>query len=282
MENALEGLKNGCASGLASGCVKTLLQPFDTIKTVQQFSSESLNFFTAGRLLLKRNGVGALYSGLGVSLVGAMPSIGIYFGIYQYCRGKLDQSPRLSPLGSIALSAGIGNFVASFFRVPYEIVKQRLQAGVYPDTATALRIMYADGGVGAFFGRGGIATQLARDVPYAMVTLMVYESLQTAARRRAAARGAAKPSHLETMLIGAIAGGVGTLATNPMDVVKTRMMTAPHLYASAWDAAVVTLRADGARAFARGATPRLLHKVPANGLFFAAYELFRTLLGVRR
>ena len=37
--NAIEGLKNGLASGLAAACVKAVLQPFDTMKTVQQFST---------------------------------------------------------------------------------------------------------------------------------------------------------------------------------------------------------------------------------------------------
>lgn len=37
--NAVDGLKNGLASGLAAAVVKTILQPFDTMKTVQQFST---------------------------------------------------------------------------------------------------------------------------------------------------------------------------------------------------------------------------------------------------
>lgn len=37
--NAVDGLKNGVASGLAAAVVKTVLQPFDTMKTVQQFST---------------------------------------------------------------------------------------------------------------------------------------------------------------------------------------------------------------------------------------------------
>ena len=41
------------------------------------------------------------------------------------------------------------------------------------------------------------------------------------------------------------------------------------------------LRAEGPRAFFKGVTPRLLHKIPANGLFFLWYEVFRTLLGVQ-
>lgn len=36
---AVEGVKNGFASGLAAAVVKTILQPFDTMKTVQQFST---------------------------------------------------------------------------------------------------------------------------------------------------------------------------------------------------------------------------------------------------
>jgi Mitochondrial carrier protein len=110
--DAVDGIKQGIASGLASCCVKTLLQPLDTIKTVQQFSAESLNFFEAGRLLLARSGVTALYSGLGVTLLGAAPSMAIYFGIYGCCRRKFDSLPQLSRTASIALSAGIGNFVA--------------------------------------------------------------------------------------------------------------------------------------------------------------------------
>lgn len=39
LSNAVEGVKNGLASGLAAACVKTVLQPFDTLKTVQQFST---------------------------------------------------------------------------------------------------------------------------------------------------------------------------------------------------------------------------------------------------
>lgn len=35
-----DGIRNGCASGLAAACAKLLLQPFDTVKTVQQVGGE--------------------------------------------------------------------------------------------------------------------------------------------------------------------------------------------------------------------------------------------------
>jgi len=37
-------------------------------------------------------------------------------------------------LAGVAASAGIGNTVAAVFRVPHEVVKQRLQAGMYENT----------------------------------------------------------------------------------------------------------------------------------------------------
>ena len=54
----LSGLKNSLASGLAAGCSKLLLAPFDTIKTLQQASLVSgeapLNLSKAAQEILKR------------------------------------------------------------------------------------------------------------------------------------------------------------------------------------------------------------------------------------
>lgn len=91
--------------------------------------------------------------------------------------------------------------------------------------------------------------QWARDIPYAMVTLLVYETLQKAAARRKGPPGSkdkqAKANPLENMVIGAIAGGMGSLVTNPMDMIKTRMMTSPELYAGPMDAAWKALSKEG-------------------------------------
>lgn len=111
------------------------------------------------------------------------------------------------------------------------------------------RTRRSQGGMMGFFGKGGLKTQWARDIPYAMVTLLVYETLQKAAARRKGPPGSkhkeAKANPLENMVIGAIAGGMGSLVTNPMDMVKTRMMTSPELYAGPMDAAWQALSKEG-------------------------------------
>jgi hypothetical protein len=65
-------------------------------------------------------------AGIGVAMVGAMPSVGLYFGIYSFCKRTFrewdpeanDQRQTLY----IALSAAIGNTIASASRVPYEVL----------------------------------------------------------------------------------------------------------------------------------------------------------------
>ena len=59
-----EGLKNTLASGLAAACSKTILAPFDTIKTVQQdvTGGMSLSLIQAVKKICRRDGgIGNLY-----------------------------------------------------------------------------------------------------------------------------------------------------------------------------------------------------------------------------
>ena len=166
--------------------------------------------------------------------------------------------------------------MASFTRVPFEVVKQELQVGTHPSTWAALSSMARAGGVRAFFPTGGISIQMVRDIPYAIFTLLAYESL----RDHWVTRSANPSAPWRDMTAGALAGGWGSYLTNPMDVVKTRIQTDGELYrGSVVRCARMTFEEGGARAFLRGSVPRLMHKVPANGAFFICYEFFRRVLG---
>lgn len=113
------------------------------------------------------------------------------------------------------------------------------------------------GGLKGFFGKGGLKTQWARDIPYAMITLLIYETIQNAAaRRREPGPKQKKGSALENMVIGAVAGGMGSLATNPMDMIKTRMMTTPERYTGPMDVVWTALRAEGPQVWHHTGIPR--------------------------
>lgn len=206
----LDGLKSGLASAMAAACVKTLLQPIDAIKTTQQYyhstSRGALSVAGACREIFRLGGLGKFYAGLGVTVIGAMPGVSLYFGVYQYCKKRLRADTAWGashPRAAVALSAAVGNTVASFSRVPYECLKQKLQLGVYATTWEAL-VAATKSPMALLFPKGGVAIQMIRDVPYAVATLVVYETLQ------GAFAGSAKE---RDFVLGGLAGGFGSWVT---------------------------------------------------------------------
>lgn len=294
-----DGVKDGLASGLAAAVVKVILQPLDTIKTVQQAQKLGLDPITAIRKVVERSGVGGLWAGVTVTVLGSSPSVAVYFGAYSSCKKYLTSvMPDNLYLVAVALAASIGNTFASFFRVPYEVIKQRMQNGEHSSTMEAIwHSLKYEGPLGLFTG-GKLYSQILRDVPYAIVTLVSYEILQKlAARHREESMraekvksGVVKPrgNKATNALCGALAGGLGSFLTTPMDVVKTRMMTdssgspgGGSGYNSITECINRISKEEGVGSFFIGTGPRLLHKVPANGLFFLCYEGFRNLLQVK-
>ena len=217
-----------------------------------------------------------------MAVVGSMPSVGLYFGIYSFCKKTFQrwdhENYEQRQTMYIALSAAVGNTIASASRVPYEVVKQKLQTKAYASMAEAIQ----DLSLKTLFPTGGIASQMLRDVPYAIVTLMTYEHLRSVWKQRAENRFPRVPSKSWDLLVGGISGGVGSYVTNPMDVIKTRLQTDSQSYSgSIRTCAKMTLDEGGPAAFLRGSVPRLMHKVPANAFFFFFYEFFRSVLRVQ-
>lgn len=270
------GLRNGAASGLATIATKTMLQPFDTAKTLMQYSSDATpTLLPLCTQLVKNHGVLALYRGLGVNLVGAVPSMAAYFALYHAFRPALAARLRLPPLLLIAISASLANTFAATLRVPAELVKQRLQAGMYATPLSAFHSLWSAGGVAAFFPGGAVLAQLARDIPFGVALLISYESFKWMLRR--SRKEGYEPPPWADAACGALAGAIGTILTNPMDVVKTRAMTMPGSLDArgAIALAAAILRDEGVAGFARGAVPRLLHKIPASAIFWLMYECLR-------
>jgi len=185
-----------------------------------------------------------------------MPGVALYFGVYSFVKKTLMSTEfgKQHKTLTIGTSAAIGNTVASFSRVPYEVLKQKLQTQAYSSTWEAFRAVWtSEAWWTLLFPKGGIAIQMIRDVPYAIVTLILYESLQA---------HLAGQSQVGDFSLGGIAGGIGSWVTNPMDVVKTRLQTDSALYGgSVWKCTQAIWQEGGASAFLRGSVPRLMHKV---------------------
>ena len=84
----------------------------------------------------------------------------------------------------------------------------------------------------------------------------------------------------ETVVVGAVSGGLTAVMTTPFDVIKTRMMTA--LQGELTTISVVALsilRNEGPLGLFRGAVPRFFWVAPLGAINFAGYELMRKAMG---
>ena len=311
-----DGIKNAMASGLATAVVKTFLQPLDTIKTIQQAQKIKLGPIKAAIQVIEQRGLKGLWSGVGITVIGSTPSGAVYFGVYSTVKTSLVKIfPPEFKLLAVALSAAVGNTFASVLRVPYEVLKQRIQTGRHQSAWEAVVFSWKNEGPLGLFDKGKLSSQIIRDIPYAIVTLVSYEILQSLVAR-AVKRHQQQQSNIDSQtetetksehgsngkvitklprkrsadiigpskkirdaLCGSLAGGLGSFVTTPMDVIKTRMMTGSQ-YNSVGEAFYRILREEGFLTFFVGMGPRLMHKIPANGLFFLCYEAFRTFLQV--
>ena len=127
-------------------------------------------------------------------------------------------------LKNVFCAGGAAVITVSFIH-PIDVVKTRLQiAGEagrqtkqYNGVSGVVSTVLADEGPAAFYK--GIGAAWMREASYTSLRLGLYEPCKTLT-------GADKPeaSFLSKFLAGAMAGAIGSLAGNPFDVLKCRMM----------------------------------------------------------
>lgn len=82
--------------------------------------------------------------------------------------------------------------------------------------------------------------------------------------------------------MGAIAGSISALLTNPLDVITVRLMTQRvqnsnlpiHTTMRSMFYHIITQ--EGYKGFIKGALPRILHVTPNTSITFALYEMLQT------
>lgn len=261
--------------------------PIDTVKTrlqssrvVMSASSSPALAQTAGSGSIFANvskavSQGKLYSGVGVTLTGQVPYGMLTFGIYESIRSHLQvHFPTLPSWLNIAIAASLGDAFGSLWLTPSEVIKSKQQTGRYSSTVSTIRTIYSSGSGGVFSFYQGYAAALARDIPFRILQMVLFEQCRAAYMRHHG--GKEQLSGSENLLIGAFAGSVTALVTNPFDVIRTRIMSQPcgqnMLYKNAMDCIIKTLSKEGPAALFKGAIPRTLMAGPATAIFFLTYE----------
>lgn len=230
-------------------------------------------------------GLRSLWAGLSPTLVIAMPATVGYFTLNDHLclRWKRSFGDKLwvpALAGSVARSAVV------LLTNPAEIIRTKLQSEnlSYRDIGRAFRTSKAAEGWRVFWK--GLAPTLARDVTFTAIYWGLLDLLKT---RQMKAEGRTEPNFRISFLSGAASALIAALATNPMDVIKTRRqieLGERGFRNGGWGAnyaiASELVRNEGWTWLRAGLVPRLAKVIPACAIMIATYDAAKAFFQRRR
>ncbi|CAD5116933.1 DgyrCDS5773 [Dimorphilus gyrociliatus] len=272
--------------GLASMTAEFGTFPIDTTKTRLQIQGQKIdkNFCTikyrgmshALVLIGKEEGVSALYSGLKPALLRQATYGTIKIGIYHSLKRLLVQDPMKEKLINNVFCGVVAGVVSSCIANPTDVLKVRMQAQSKDTRKISLINAFRDiarkEGIGGLWR--GVGPTANRAAVVAGVELPVYD----VCKKHIINHTPLGDNVYNHFISSSIAGLAGAIASNPIDVVKTRLMNqrklrvvsvqggvgAPVIYNSSMDCILQTVKTEGILALYKGFIPNWLRLGPWN------------------
>ncbi|KAF3769004.1 mitochondrial thiamine pyrophosphate carrier 1 [Cryphonectria parasitica EP155] len=201
-----------------------------------------------------------------------------------------DEGSRLQ----VVVAGATAGMISRFIIAPLDVVKIRLQlqshslsdplshpyargGPIYKGTIPTIKTILATEGLTGLW-KGNVPAELMY-ISYSAIQFTTYRSTTQLLQHLQEQHGVKIPGAAETFIAGASAGAVGTAATYPLDLLRTRFAAQGNddrVYTSLRRAIATIRRDEGARGFFRGLSPALSQIVPFMGAFFSVYEALRT------
>lgn len=244
------------AAGAASrGCAQTLLHPIDVMRT--RLQAKNVKADLSPQTFLK---------GFTPQFTLAIPAGALQFAAYEFAKEQFDKLKIKGALKEV-LSGATGALGASVIRVPQEVLKQRIQADIYPNVISGFKtLMSTEGPKGLY--KGYFAT-ISRDVPWNALSFMFFGQAKNVFKE---ATGRA-PDTQENLALGALSGMTAAVIMTPVDVVKTRLMTG-GASGGIVDTFNAILKDEGAGVLMKGVVPRVAFLAPLAAMTLSFYEYF--------
>jgi len=281
--------------GLGSVVAEIGTFPIDTAKTRLQVQGQVVDkslkevryrgmIHAIYRISLEEN-IRALYNGVKPALLRQATYGTLKIGLYQSIKRKLSPTIDQETLGKNLLSGIIAGAISSSICNPTDVLKVRLQAQTVTSAQqpqsmfAAFREIYKLEGLRGLYRGVGPTAQRASVI--AGVELPVYDF----SKRQLISRGIMGDTVATHFAASVFAGLAGAIASNPIDVVKTRMMnqrnvkssSTDQIYKSSMDCVTRTVKTEGFMALYKGFVPTFVRLTPWNILFFLSYEQFKRL-----
>ncbi len=146
-------------------------------------------------------------------------------------------------------------------------MKQQLQVGNEKSLIAIYQYIYGKYGLRGLYR--GFGSLISREIPFSCIQMPTYEFFKSFF----VTREKKNLSHAEAGFSGFMAGSLAALLTNPIDVVKSNIMTQKDIvYTGFWDCARKLKKDQGVLVFTRGAAYRYIHVGFMSISFFLAYE----------
>lgn len=229
------------------------------------------------RTVARQEGLGALWKGIGATVVGVMPARAIYFSTYtkgkhllaELANGGNENSPFVH-LGAAAL-AGVST---STLTNPIWLVKTRMQLQsssnrLYHSSWHCLKTIVKQEGLRSLY-KGLGASYLG--VVESTMQWVIYEHL----KGRLQSHEKRQPAWVDFFGAAATAKFIAAVLAYPHEVLRTRMReetnNATRRYRSLGQTVRLIMREEGFRGFYGGMTAHLLRVVPNSAIMFFCYE----------
>lgn len=271
------------AGAVATAIAVTVMHPLDTVKTVAQ--ADGMSAVAAAKSCVASGGPLALYGGVTPSVGAQVPAGAIklasFEGITQWARRRF---PKAHPVVIELASAAVAFLACSVVLVPGEVIKQRMQAGLFPTVRSAVSNTVRRDGIQGLYT--GYRATLMRDIPYTMLEFGLFAQFKRLLR---AAVKRKQLSAQEEWAMGGLAGGCTGLLTTPLDLAKTKLMTQQVMsqgtarqYAGILDVFVQVANKEGLPGLFRGGLTRVTWLVPFTAVFFGVHGMSKRMLLQRK
>uniref|UniRef100_A0A6B2LDC8 ADP/ATP translocase n=1 Tax=Arcella intermedia TaxID=1963864 RepID=A0A6B2LDC8_9EUKA len=174
-------LRTICAAAMSGASEVLVTYPLDLIRTRMAVHAHYRGITDCVRSTYRNEGARGFYAGIGLSLMGVMPYVGISMTIYDSCKKYL--LPRDAPMILKLFPGAVGAICAACVTFPIDVVRKRLQLQgsqsskklYHSGFDCAKQILAKEGPYGLY---RGVSLQLLRSAPSTSLQLITYDFLK--------------------------------------------------------------------------------------------------------
>ncbi|VDN59800.1 unnamed protein product [Dracunculus medinensis] len=269
--------------GLASAGAACCTHPLDLLKVHLQTQQQGK--VTVGQMVVKifkSDGVRGFYNGISASLLRQLTYSTTRFGMYETLKKQFPGDSTSIPFYQKAFLAGVSGACGGFVGTPGDMVNVRMQNDMklpaserrnYKHALDGVLRVTREEGINKLFNGATMAT--CRAVLMTIGQLSFYDQI----KQSLIASGYMSDNLTTHFTSSFLAASIATVLTQPLDVMKTRMMNAPPgQFKGIMDCFLYTAKL-GPAGFFKGFMPAWVRLAPHTVLTFIFFEQLRMNFG---